>query len=116
MRWQAGRSINQERNQPPDGAFTVGVGADQFGHAAHRRRLGLDLPALGGQRGAFGPAARLPASRFRASTNASCAGMKVEAVIVGTLLRSGDSGSKALSESLIGAWPHRYRTKSRFPD
>ena len=39
---------DHERNQPPDGAFTVGVGADQLGDMADRRGLGFDLPALSG--------------------------------------------------------------------
>jgi hypothetical protein len=33
---------HHERNQPPDGAFAVGAGADQLGHVADGGGLGLD--------------------------------------------------------------------------
>jgi hypothetical protein len=36
-------------NQPPDGAFDVGLGADQLGHVPDRCRLGLEPAALGGR-------------------------------------------------------------------
>jgi hypothetical protein len=37
---------DHERDQPPDCLFGVGVGADQLGDIADRRRFGLDLPPL----------------------------------------------------------------------
>ena len=57
---------HHQGNEPPDGALTVSVGADQLGHVADRRRLRLDSAALRGQGGAFrlegGQSTRLPVS------------------------------------------------------
>ncbi len=59
---------NHERNQPPNGALTVRVGAHEFGDVPNGRRLGLDPAALAAReaRPAL-RAAKVPASWFRSS-------------------------------------------------
>jgi hypothetical protein len=56
MRWL----IAGERNQPPDGAFTVGVGAHEFGDVADGCGLGLDPGALAATLRAALRAAKVP--------------------------------------------------------
>jgi hypothetical protein len=55
---------DHERDQPSDRPFGIGVGADQLGDVADGGGFGLDVPALGGHRGAFQcRAAKVPDSR-----------------------------------------------------